>query len=192
MFKRPSVINVSVSGDASNQVLNLTAKELYQSQDNLRAVVDFLSNSIAQLPLKVYVRDGETDRKRDRNSVASKLLWRPNADQTEFEFIRALMVEYFVFGSVYVWVLHHSVDVSDGSACGKHKHVLSVHDQRLVAVWLAVERRILKLVFLVEPVPTARSGHLCSFDVVAFCQHCCCCAVAEEDAGGAVVPVDHT
>ena len=105
MFKRPSVINVSISGDASNQVLNLTAKELYQSQDNLRAVVDFLSNSIAQLPLKVYVRDGETDRKRDRNSVASKLLWRPNADQTEFEFIRALMVEYFVFGSVYVWVL---------------------------------------------------------------------------------------
>ena len=105
MFKRPSVINVSISGDASNQVLNLTAKELYQSQDNLRAVVDFLSNSIAQLPLKVYVRDGETDRKRDRDSVASKLLWRPNADQTEFEFIRALMVEYFVFGSVYVWVL---------------------------------------------------------------------------------------
>ena len=105
LFKRPSVINVSISGDASNQVLNLTAKELYQSQDNLRAVVDFLSNSIAQLPLKVYVRDGETERKRDRDSVAAKLLWRPNADQTEFEFIRALMVEYFVFGSVYVWVL---------------------------------------------------------------------------------------
>ena len=68
-------------------------------------VVNFLSNSIAQLPLKVYVRDGETERKRDRDSAAAKLLYRPNADQTEYEFIRALMIEYFVFGSVYVWVL---------------------------------------------------------------------------------------
>ena len=104
-FKRPSIVNVSISGDASSQVLNLSAKELYQTQDNLQAVVNFLSNSIAQLPLKVYARDDENERRRDRNSVASKLLWRPNADQTEYEFIRALMVEYFVFGCVYVWLL---------------------------------------------------------------------------------------
>ena len=102
---RPSVINVTVNGDASAQVLNLTAKELYQTQDNLQAVVNFLSNSIAQLPLKVYVRKGETERQRDRDSAAAKLLYRPNADQTEFEFIRALAVEYFVFGSVFVWLL---------------------------------------------------------------------------------------
>lgn len=105
LMKRPSIINVSINGDATAQVLNLDAKQLYQTQDNLRAVVDFLSNSIAQLPLKVYVRKGETERERDRDSIAAKLLYRPNADQTEFEFIRALAVEYFVFGSVYVWVL---------------------------------------------------------------------------------------
>lgn len=104
-FKRPAVINVSISGDASAQVLNLNAKELYQTQDNLRAVVDFLSNSIAQLPLKVYVRDGENERRRDRESTAALTLFRPNPDQTEFEFIRALAIEYFVFGSVYVWVM---------------------------------------------------------------------------------------
>ena len=102
---RPSVINVTVNGDASARVLNLTAKELYQTQDNLQAVVNFLANSIAQLPLKVYVRQGETERQRDRDSAAAKLLYRPNADQTEFEFIRALAVEYFVFGSVFVWLL---------------------------------------------------------------------------------------
>lgn len=101
----PTVINFNITGDASTQVLNMKAKELYQTQDNLQAVVNFLANSIAQLPLKVYVRDGETERRRDRDSEAAKLLWRPNADQTSFEFIRALMVEYFVFGSVYVWVL---------------------------------------------------------------------------------------
>lgn len=105
IFKKPSVINVTLSGDASTQVINLSAKELYQTQDNLQAVINFLSNSIAQLPLKVYVREGENDRRRDRTSTASKLLWKPNEDQTEYEFIRALMVEYYVFGSVYVWVL---------------------------------------------------------------------------------------
>lgn len=105
LASRPSVINVTVTGDASTQVLNLKAKELYQTQDNLQAVVNFLSNSIAQLPLKVYVRKDENERVRDRDSAAAKLLYRPNADQTEFEFIRALAVEYFVFGSVFVWLL---------------------------------------------------------------------------------------
>lgn len=107
LVSKPSVINVTVTpyGDASTQVANMKAKELYQTQDNLQAVVNFLANSIAQLPLKVYVRDGETERRRDRDSATAKTLWRPNADQTEFEFIRAMMVEYFVCGSVFVWVL---------------------------------------------------------------------------------------
>src|SRR5574344_1313732 len=105
LFRHRAVVNVTISGDASTQVLNLTAKQLYQTQDNLQAVINFLSNSIAQLPLKVYVRDGENERRRDRESTAAELLWRPNADQTEFEFIRALAIEYFVFGSVYVWIL---------------------------------------------------------------------------------------
>ena len=103
-FAKPTVIQVSLSSDAPTQVLNYTAKSLYQSQDNLKAVVDFLSNSIAQLPLKVYRRDAETERKRDRDSAPALLLWRPNEDQTAFEFIRALAEEYYVFGCVYVWV----------------------------------------------------------------------------------------
>ena len=105
MVNRPSVINVTVSGDASTQVLNMSARELYQTQDNLQAVVNFLANSIAQLPLKVYIRDGEDERRRDRDSVAALLLWRPNDYQTSFEFIRGLAEEYFVYGCVYVWVV---------------------------------------------------------------------------------------
>lgn len=102
----PQVIRVTVNqGDASTQVLNMKAKELYQTQDNLQAVVNFLANSIAQLPLEVYVRDGENERRRDRTSEAARTLWRPNEDQTEFEFIRALAIEYFVCGCVYIWVL---------------------------------------------------------------------------------------
>lgn len=102
---RPQVFYYSLGSDAPTQVLNYTAAKLYQSQDNLKAVVDFLANSIAQLPLNVYARNSETDRKRDRTSTAARLLWRPNEDQTEFEFVRALMTEYFVFGAVYVLML---------------------------------------------------------------------------------------
>ena len=112
MISRPSIVNVTLSGDASTQVLNMTATELYRTQDNLRAVIDFLSNSIAQLPLKVYVRDGETERKRDRTSEAALLLWRPNDYMTQFEFIRGLVEEYFVYGAVYVWVVPSTMSAS--------------------------------------------------------------------------------
>lgn len=101
----PRVTYVNVHGDASTQVLNLSARELYQTQDNVQAVISFLSDSIAQLPLKVYVRDGETERHRDRESAAAQLIWKPNDYQTSFEFIRGLMEEYYVYGAVYVWVV---------------------------------------------------------------------------------------
>lgn len=102
---RPQVYIYGLGSDAPTHVLNYTASKLYQSQDNLKAVVDFLAASIAQLPLNVYTRNAETDRERDRTSPAARLLWLPNSAMTEFEFIRALMTEYFVFGTVYVLVL---------------------------------------------------------------------------------------
>lgn len=105
---RPQVYLYQMGSDAPTQVLNYTAQRLYQSQDNLKAVVDYLANSIAQLPLNVYKRNGETDRERDRTSPAARLLWCPNEDQTEFEFIRALATEYFVYGTVFVWVFPDS------------------------------------------------------------------------------------
>ena len=105
MLFRPTIYKFDFGPDAPAQVLNLTARQLYNTQDNLAAVVNFLADSIAQLPLKVYTRDAEDDRKRDRDSVAARLLWRPNEDQTEYEFIRGMLIEYFVFGCFYVWAL---------------------------------------------------------------------------------------
>lgn len=102
---RPSLVLYNFGPDAPTEVLTLTARTLYNTQDNLAAVVNFLANSIAQLPLKVYTRSGENDRRRDRSSTAARLLWRPNEDQTEYEFMRAMAIEYFVFGCVYVWIL---------------------------------------------------------------------------------------
>ena len=83
----------------------LTARQLYATQSNLHTVVSFLAASVAQLPLKVYIRDGENARKRDRTSVAARLLWKPNPDQTCYEFIEGMLIEYLLMGSVFVWVL---------------------------------------------------------------------------------------
>lgn len=105
---RPNVYQVHLGGDAATQVLSYSARQLYQTQDNLKSVVDFLANSIAQLPLKVYKRNGETNRERVRDSAAALLLYRPNEDQTCFEFVRGLALEYFIFGCVYTWVLPDS------------------------------------------------------------------------------------
>ena len=84
---------------------NMSARTLYATQANLHAVVSFLADSIAQLPLKVYRMDGETDRQRDRDSAAAKLLWRPNADQTAYEMFNALSVELLLMGCATLWLL---------------------------------------------------------------------------------------
>ena len=80
---RPQVYLYSLGPDAPTQVFNYTAAKLYASQDNLKAVIDFLANSIAQLPLNVYTRNDETDRERDRTSSAARLIWKPNSEMTE-------------------------------------------------------------------------------------------------------------
>lgn len=105
MLFRPTIVQFTFGPDAPAEVLNMTARNLYNSQSNLAAVVNFLSASVAQLPLKVYRRGEDDKRIRDRTSPAALLLWSPNPDQTEFEFIRALYTELSVFGCVYVWLI---------------------------------------------------------------------------------------
>ena len=94
-------------------VQGLSPRELYATQANLHAVISFLSSSVAQLPLKVYTRKDETTRLRDRNSTSALLLYRPNSDQTEYEFIEALAIEYLLFGEVIVWLLPDN-DIESG------------------------------------------------------------------------------
>lgn len=105
MGESDNFFRVELSPEANPVVEGLTPDELYASQSNLQAVVGFLADSVAQLPLKVYMRKDENERVRDRDSVAAKTLWRPNSNQTEYEFINALMVEYLLNGTAIVWHL---------------------------------------------------------------------------------------
>jgi len=105
LFGGRQEINIVFGPEESPFVGSLSARQLYATQANLHAVVSFLAESVAQLPLKVYKRNGENNRTRDRTSVAAKLLYRPNADQTCYEFIYAVMVEYQLMGVATVWLL---------------------------------------------------------------------------------------
>lgn len=100
-----TTIHVSLMPEENPRVDGLSARQLYATQANLHAVVSFLADSVSQLPLKVYARGGENERRRDRDSVAAKLLYRPNADQTSYEFWNAAVTELLLMGVSTVWVL---------------------------------------------------------------------------------------
>ena len=104
LFGRTTV-HVSIAPEEIPFVEGLTARQLYATQANLHAVVSFLADSVAQLPLKVYLRKSETERERDRTSSAAKLLYRPNADQTAYEFWNATMTELLLMGVATFWIL---------------------------------------------------------------------------------------
>ena len=100
-----TTIHVSLSPEENPRVAGLSARQLYSTQANLQAVVSFLSDSVAQLPLKVYRRGNDNARIRDTESTAAKLLFKPNADQTAYDLWNAVMVEYLLMGVATLWVL---------------------------------------------------------------------------------------
>ena len=97
--------NIIFTPESYPTVDGMSARRLYATQANLHAVVSFLSDSMAQLPLKVYTRNSDTDRERDRDSVAAKLLWKPNADQTAYELINGMTTELLLMGVAVLWLL---------------------------------------------------------------------------------------
>ena len=97
--------NIIFTPESNPTVDGMSARKLYATQANLHAVVSFLSDSMAQLPLKTYTRNSDTDRERDRDSVAAKLLYRPNADQTAYELINGMTTELLLMGVAVLWLL---------------------------------------------------------------------------------------
>lgn len=87
------------------QVANLTAAELYRTQPNLRAVISFLADNAAQIPLKVHERRADDDRPRVLDSPAAKLLAYPNDDMTPFELKRAIYSDLLLYGRCVCLVL---------------------------------------------------------------------------------------
>ena len=84
-------------GDYGVSVAHLDAAALYRTQPNLRAVISFLADNAAQIPLKVYDRVSDTDRPRVIDSPAAFLLAQPNPDMTAYEFKRWMYSDLLLY-----------------------------------------------------------------------------------------------
>lgn len=94
-IRRPVVY--MISDDYGVRVANLDAAQLYMTQPNLRAVISFLADNAAQIPIKVYERASDTDRPRVLESPAALLLANPNPDMTAFEFKRWMYSDILLY-----------------------------------------------------------------------------------------------
>lgn len=95
-FFRPRITYV-YGGDYGVNVANMDAAQLYRTQPNLRAVISFLADNAAQVPIKVYERASDTDRPRVLDSPAALLLQKPNPDMTAYEFKRWMYSDLLLY-----------------------------------------------------------------------------------------------
>lgn len=94
---RPEIRYYFYGGDYGVNVAHMDIAQLYRTQPNLRAVVSFLADNAAQIPIKVYERASDTDRPRVMDSPAALLLQNPNPDMTAFEFKRWMYSDLLLY-----------------------------------------------------------------------------------------------
>lgn len=95
-LRRP-VVTYIYGGDYGVQVANMDTAQLYRTQPNLRAVVSFLADNAAQVPIKIYERASDTDRPRVLDSPAALLMAHPNPDMTPYEFKRWMYSDMLLY-----------------------------------------------------------------------------------------------
>lgn len=95
-FLRPKFMYIN-GADYGVRVAHRDAAQLYRTQPNLRAVISFLADNAAQVPLKVYERASDTDRPRVIDSPAALLLSHPNEYMTAFNFKRWMYSDFLLY-----------------------------------------------------------------------------------------------
>ena len=111
-MRRP-VVTYTYGGDYGVAVAHMDAAQLYRTQPNLRAVVSFLADNAAQVPIKVYERASDTDRPRVLDSPAALLLAHPNPDMTAYEFKRWMYSDLLLYER-FLTLLIPSKDTESG------------------------------------------------------------------------------
>lgn len=94
-------------------IRKLSPAQMWETQPHLRTVVSFLARNIAQLGLHTFERVGETDRRRNRDSVAAKVLLRPNSETTAYELIYSLIGDLALYDVAY-WHVAPDADAPAG------------------------------------------------------------------------------
>lgn len=101
--------NVTYVADASGLVeaLNIggmSPSRLWACQPHLRTVVSFVARNIAQLGLHVFERVDETDRRRDRTSLAARTIAGVDGLMTTYDLVFALVGDLLLYDRAYWWV----------------------------------------------------------------------------------------
>ena len=112
---RPNYDYIYYNGDYGVSVAQMDAATLYKSQPNLRAVISFLADNAAEVPLKVFDRKSDTDRPRILDSPAAKLMMNPNPDMTAYEFKRWMYSDLLLYERFLTLILP-SEDTESGWA----------------------------------------------------------------------------
>ena len=81
----------------AQSILGMGPEEMYRKQPHLRAVISFLADNVADVPLKCYVREDDTSRPRDTTSPLAMLLANPSPTITQFEYIRAITSDILLY-----------------------------------------------------------------------------------------------
>lgn len=84
--------------------------KLWKTQPHLRTVVDFLARNVAQLGLHVFEHQDDGGRERLRSGPLPRLLRRPNADQTGYDLIEAIVSDLALYENAYLLVLNRGSD----------------------------------------------------------------------------------
>lgn len=100
-FGRPTA-DVTVYWPSVHQVMGMGVADLYRTQPHLRTVVSFLARNIAQLPVHVFDRVSDEDRRRVTGEGVALVVKRPNEHQTWFELMYSTVSELKLY-DVAVW-----------------------------------------------------------------------------------------
>jgi HK97 family phage portal protein len=115
IFRRSSIIYQAVEVSSTNpsaaevvealrKVTGMAPAQLWETQHNVRTVVDFLARNIGQLGLPVYQRVSDTDRQRLVDSPVAKLLSNPNPAMTAYDLKVALVSDLALHDEAW-WLL---------------------------------------------------------------------------------------
>jgi HK97 family phage portal protein len=100
-------------GAAASEVLGYSVAEMYLTQPALRSVVSFIAGNVASIPLKCYIRESDTSRRRDTEGILPTLLRFPNPHATGHELMLATVSDLKLYGFA-LWVVIPSVDMPSG------------------------------------------------------------------------------
>jgi HK97 family phage portal protein len=79
-----------------------TYAQIWETQPQVRTVIDFLARNIAQLKLRTYRRVSETDRERLRDHPFAQLVRKPNPYTTRYRFFDAIVHDRCIFDAAYL------------------------------------------------------------------------------------------